>query len=368
LKETEILIVGGGPAGLSAAIEAVKAGAKVLLIDDGLKLGGQLIKQTHKFFGSKEEYAGTRGFKIAEILLSELEKSGDRFEAITNTTVTGYYADDGVFGALTGEEKYFKVKPKKTIVATGAYERTIPVPNCDLPGVYGAGAVQTLMNVYGVKPGERALMVGAGNIGLIVSYQLAQAGVKVQAVVEAMPKIGGYWVHASKIRRIGIPIYTSHTIKEIHGKEYVEGATIVQVNERWEPVEGTEKHIEADLICLAVGLSPLIELLWQAGCEMRYIPELGGYVPVRDREMRTSHPDFYVAGDAAAIEEASTAMIEGKIAGLCAAKSLGYDIPDFEEKFNAFWEQLDSLRKGPVTEKIRQGLPKAIVGEAYRHA
>lgn len=356
-------MVGGGPAGLSAAIEAARAGAKVLIVDDGLRLGGQLIKQTHKFFGSKEEYAGTRGFKIADILLEELGKYNGRVEAITNTTVTGYYSDDGVFGALTGEEKYFKIRPKKTIVATGAYERTIPVPNCDIPGVYGAGAVQTLMNVYGVKPGEKALMVGAGNIGLIISYQLAQAGVKVQAVVEAMPKIGGYLVHASKIRRIGIPIYTSHTIKEIHGKEHVEGATIVQVDERWEPVPGTEKYIEADLICLAVGLSPLIELLWQAGCEMKYIPELGGYVPLRNREMRTSHPDFYVAGDAAAIEEASTAMIEGRIAGLCAAASLGYRVPDFEERFNKFWNQLDNLRRGPITEKIRQGLPKAIVEE-----
>lgn len=355
--------MGGGPAGLSAAIEAARAGAKVLIIDDGLRLGGQLIKQTHKFFGSKEEYAGTRGFRIADLLLEELERYKDKVEAIIDTTVTGYYSDDGVFGALTGEEKYFKVKPKKTIVATGAYERTIPVPNCDLPGVYGAGAVQTLMNVYGVKPGEKALMVGAGNIGLIISYQLAQAGVKVQAVVEAMPKIGGYLVHASKIRRIGIPIYTSHTIKEIHGKEHVEGATIVQVDERWEPIPKTEKYIEADLICLAVGLSPLIELLWQAGCEMKYVPELGGYVPIRNREMRTSHPDFYVAGDAAAIEEASTAMIEGRIAGLCAAASLGYKVPDFEERFNKFWSQLDSLRRGPITEKIRQGLPKAIVRE-----
>ncbi|MCD6362478.1 MAG: FAD-dependent oxidoreductase [Synergistetes bacterium] len=363
MKSVEILIVGGGPAGLSAAIEASAAGAKVLIIDDGLKLGGQLVKQTHKFFGSKEEYAGTRGFRIANVLLNELEKYKDRVEVITNTTVTGYYTDDGVFGALTGEEKYFKVKPKKAIIATGAYERSLPVPNCDLPGVYGAGAVQTLMNVYGVKPGEKALMIGAGNIGLIISYQLAQAGVQVQGVVEAMPRIGGYLVHASKIRRLGIPIYTSHTVKEIHGEEYVEGATIVQVDEKWQPIEGTERYIEADLICLAVGLSPLTELLWQAGCKMKFIPELGGYVPVRNREMRTSHPDIYVAGDASAIEEASTAMVEGRIAGLCAAASLGYKVLDFEARLNKLWSQLDSLRRGPVTEKIRQGLPKAMVEE-----
>ena len=89
--------------------------------------------------------------------------------------------------------------------------------NNDLPGVYGAGAVQTLMNLYGVVPGNNILMVGAGNIGLIVSYQLLQAGIKVEAIVEALPKIGGYLVHAAKIRRLGVPIYTSHSLKEVYG-------------------------------------------------------------------------------------------------------------------------------------------------------
>ena len=220
--ETDLLVVGGGAAGLCAAAEAAGAGAKVTVIESDLHPGGQLVKQTHKFFGSKDEYAGTRGYKIANILLDEIASLGDKVEIRTNTTVTGYYPEEGIFTAMKGEEEYYRIKAKKTVVATGAQERLIPFPNNDLPGVYGAGAVQTLMNVYGVVPGKKVVMVGAGNIGLIVSYQLRQAGVEIAAIVEAMPKIGGYWVHAAKIRRLGIPILLRHTIVEALGDKVIE--------------------------------------------------------------------------------------------------------------------------------------------------
>jgi len=212
LVAPDVLVIGGGPAGLSAALEAASFGCHVVVVNEDLALGGQLIKQTHKFFGSAAEHAGTRGVEIAHILTKELERFGDHIEAYTNCSALGYYGD-GVVTCMIGEERYFKVKSKKIIVAAGALEKLIPFPGNDLPGVYGAGAVQTLMNVYGVKPGRRILMVGAGNIGLIVSYQLLQAGVDVAAIVEFMPKIGGYWVHAAKVRRLGVPIYLRHTIK-----------------------------------------------------------------------------------------------------------------------------------------------------------
>lgn len=354
---TDILVVGGGAAGLSAAAEAASAGAKVTIIESDLQLGGQLIKQTHKFFGSKDEYAGTRGFKISNILLNEIEENKKNVEVLTNTTVTAYYLDDQMFTAMTGEESYFRVKAKKAIVATGAQERLIPFPDNDLPGVYGAGAVQTLMNVYGVVPGKKVLMVGAGNIGLIISYQLTQAGVKVAAVVEAMPKVGGYWVHAAKIRRLGIPILLQHSIKEAIGDKIIEGAIIEELDDSF-CATGKEQKIDCDTICMAVGLTPTTELLSQAGCTMKYVPQLCGYVAERDRTMRTSHPDFWSAGDAMGIEEASAAMVEGRIAGLCAAKSLG--LPAKMERFDEYWGRLDSLRAGEVGEKIRAGIGKVL--------
>lgn len=356
LRETEVMVIGGGPAGLSAAVEAASFGCDVTLVDSDLALGGQLIKQTHKFFGSRDERAGTRGFKISELLMDELSERRDSVTAYTNCTATGYYPEDGVLSCVKGEDEYFKVKPEKIVMATGAQERLIPFPNNHLPGVYGAGAVQTLMNVYGVKPGDRVLMVGAGNIGLIVSYQLLQAGVEVAGIVEALDKVGGYWVHAAKVRRLGVPIYLRHTVVEALGEQYVTGAVIQEIDERFQPV-GEGKALDVDIICMAVGLTPTCELLWQAGCEMIFVPELCGYVAQRDKNMRTSHPDIWVAGDAAGIEEASSAMVEGRIAGVNVAKSLGHgSSAEHEKRLAEYRRRLDDLRGGEVGEKICKGI------------
>lgn len=351
--DTDLLVVGGGAAGLCAASEAAAYGVGVTVIESDLHPGGQLVKQTHKFFGSKDEYAGTRGYQISGILLDEIKNGEGNVDIRCNTTVTGYYPEEGIFTAMRGEEEYYGIKAQKAIIATGAQERLIPFPNNDLPGVYGAGAVQTLMNVYGVVPGKKVLMVGAGNIGLIVSYQLKQAGVDVVAVLEAMDKIGGYWVHAAKIRRLGIPILLRHTIVEAIGEQVIDGAYIQELDDQFRRVGEAEK-IDCDVICMAVGLSPTTELFWQAGCKMLYVPQLCGHVPYRDNTMRTSNPDIWVAGDASGIEEASAAMVEGRIAGHSAAKALGKKVRS--ESFGEYWKRLEHLRAGEVGEKIRGGV------------
>ncbi len=363
MTNVEILVIGGGPAGLCAAAEAGGRGANVLVVDDKDKLGGQLVKQTHSFFGSREHYAGVRGIDIADILIKELGDIG--VDIVTGATVTAIY-DDGVVTAAT-DERWKKIRPEKIVVATGAFENALPFPNCDLPGVYGAGAVQTLMNVDGVAPGKRVLMVGAGNIGLIVTYQLIQAGIDVVAIVEAAGDVGGYNVHANKVRRLGVPILLRHTVKHVWGEKGVEGANVVQLDEKFRPVAGTEKHLAVDTICLAVGLTPLAELLWNAGCEMRYVAELGGHIAVHDENMRTSRDDIYVAGDASGIEEASTAMIEGRIAGLNAAYALSRGIrlneEDYRKRLAFLQEQLRQLRRGPFGLKARIG-KAALRGES----
>lgn len=359
MKHTEIVVVGGGPAGLSAAINAAACGAKVIVIDRNSQLGGQLVKQTHMFFGSQKQYASVRGIDIAGILTNELLKYKDNVEVLTDATVIGLY-DDGVL-TVEKDGKYMKIKPQSIIIATGASEKFLAFPNNDLPGIYGAGAVQTLMNVHGVAPGNSVVMVGAGNIGLIVSYQLMQAGIKVKAIIDAAPKIGGYLVHASKIRRMGVPIITSCSVKYAHGKDRLEKVTVWKLDDKWQPIPGTEMDIEADVMCISVGLSPLAELLWQIGCDMKFIPELGGHVPLRDEELQTSIKGIYVAGDVAGVEEASSAMVEGRLAGLCAAKNLGHISKDFETLKKDYLEQLDSLRSGPVGEKIRKGLEQLAV-------
>lgn len=359
MRTTEIAIIGGGPAGLCAAINAASLGAKVTLIERSDTLGGQLIKQTHMFFGSQKQYASTRGIDIAGILMKDLDKYRDQVEIMLDATVIGMY-EDGVI-AIEQNEKYIKIKPQSVVVATGASEKFLAFPNNDLPGIYGAGAVQTLMNVHGVAPGKNVVMVGAGNIGLIVSYQLMQAGINVKAIVDAGPKIGGYLVHASKIRRMGIPILTSHTVKYAHGTDHLEKVTLHRLDEKWQPVPGSEIDIETDVLCISVGLSPLTELLWQVGCDMKYVPELSGYVPVRNKDLETNVKGVFIAGDVAGVEEASSAMVSGKLAGLCAAKSLGYTAADFEEQKQDCLEQLNALRSGHVGEKIRSGLQQVTV-------
>jgi sarcosine oxidase subunit alpha len=317
--------------------------------------GGQLVKQTHKFFGSRRQYAGDRGIAISDFLLEQV-KTDPKIELMSGTMVIGIYEDGFVLAERN--EEIIKINPQKIIVTTGAAEKFLLFPGNDLPGIYGAGAVQTLMNVEGIVPGERVLMVGAGNIGLIVSYQLAQAGVETVAVIEAAPTIGGYLVHASKIQRLGIPVRTGYTIKNAYGNGRVEGAVICQVDAKWSMISGTEENIKCDTICLAVGLVPLTGLCWQAGCELAYVPELSGHVPLVDKYMQTTNPKIYTAGDVCGIEEASSAMVEGRLAGYSAALSLGYGRDTASILQNEALTELVELRAGPTGARIRQGLEK----------
>ncbi|MCS7127934.1 MAG: FAD-dependent oxidoreductase [Sulfolobales archaeon] len=359
----DLLIIGGGPAGLHAALTASTLGVKVALVDEGTRLGGQLIKQTHKFFGARNYYGGVRGFEIAEKLSKKIEGSSNIL-VYRNATAYGFF-HEGV-GVIARHPKPMNIvfKPRAVIVCTGAMERGLEFENNDLPGIMGAGGAQTLMNQYGVKPGDKALVVGSGNVGLIVSYQLLQAGVEVRAIVEITRSIGGWFVHAAKVVRLGVPIYLGHSIVKAIGSRHVEEAVVQAFDDQMNPIPGTEKRFNVDLVLLAVGLMPDYTILSQAGCIMKWIPELGGLVPLRTMYLETSIPGLYVAGDAAGIEEATTAFIEGEVAAISAAEKLGYAnahlLRKREELLNFLWNE---YRQACVIERARVGKLKATVSE-----
>lgn len=343
MKRYDLIVIGAGPAGLSAAIEASKKGLSVAVFDENEKPGGQLFKQIHKFFGSKEHKAKIRGYNIGDELLSTALELG--VEVILKAVVVGMYPFKEI--TVNVQDEVIHYRADAIIVATGASENMINFSGWTLPGVIGAGAAQTMMNLHGVKPGKKILMLGSGNVGLVVGYQLLQAGCELVAIVDAAPRIGGYGVHAAKVARTGVPFYMNHTIIEAKGDSCVKSVKIGQVDNSWNIIAGTEKDFEVDTICLAVGLSPMSQLLKMAGCTMEENPLKGGTVPICNEYGETTVPGIYVAGDVSGIEEASSAMIEGRISGIAAASYLGYISEEvMAEEVSGQEASLESLRHG----------------------
>lgn len=355
----DLAIIGAGPAGMEAAIMAAESGVKnIVIFDDKNYLGGQLALQTHTFFGNQELGAGVRGNEMGRQLARQLETLP--IDIRLNSTVVGLYPKNML--AFRDENRLNFVTAKKIICATGASERFLPFTGNYLPGVMGAGGAQTFMNIYGVRPGKRVLIVGGGNIGVILAYQLIQAGVEVAAVIEAASKMGAYEVHVNKIKNLKVPIFTRHTIIKAHGEQRVEGATIAEIADSSSVtavniVPGSERYFEVDTICLAVGLAPLNELLWQAGIEFSFYPELGE-VPSFDKFRQTSNKDILVAGDCAVIGEASIARLEGRIAGLKAALDLGHPHPHFNEHIDKAFALLSNIQSGSFGSKLGIGKSK----------
>ncbi len=343
------VVVGAGPAGLCAAIELKKVGAPVILMDENAKPGGQLFKQIHKFFGSREHKAGVRGVDIGVELLNESLALG--IDVRLSTEVVGIETGRKVW-AVEKRTRSYTIDAGPLILAAGATENALSFPGWTLPGVMTAGCAQTLINVHRVLPGKRVLMVGSGNVGVIVAYQLLQAGAQVVGVIEAAPRLGGYGVHTAKVRRAGVPFLTGTTVMRAEGDEGVQRAVIAQVDDHFKPIPGTERTIEVDTICIAVGLTPSIELASLAGCAMMYVPELGGNMPRHDEYMRSSVEGVYVVGDIAGVEEASTAMEEGRLAGAHAAWAMGYLSDEaMKDRTDETVRRLLALRQGVFGQK-----------------
>ena len=322
--DIDVLIIGAGPAGLSAALELGRLNVPTLIVDDKDRPGGKLVLQTHKFFGSIEDsHAGTRGFEIARILEKQLQASPS-IEFWLNTTAVGVFSDR-IVGVLR-DGRYVKIRPRKLLVATGAREKMLSFPGNTLPGVYGAGAFQTLVNRDLVRSSERVLIVGGGNVGLIAGYHAIQAGIEVAALIEALPQLGGYKVHADKLKRLGVPLLTGHTIVSADGQDHVSSATVAALDGNWRVIDGSHKTYAVDTVLMAVGLAEVNEFHLKA---------------------KQWGMDVFNAGDAQEIAEASAAMFTGKIAGYEIARSLGLEVGEIPGEWEAKAQILKS-KPGPV--------------------
>lgn len=333
--KTQVAIVGAGPAGLACREQLNAFGIDNLVIDSNPRIGGQFNMQTHQFFFFEKEkkYGGMRGFDIAKTL------AGDSQDGILlNTTVWDILEGPriAVKNFVNGQMGY--VDAQFLVVATGAVPFMPPFENDDLPGVYTAAVFQKMMNQEHTLLGKRVLTVGAGNIGYLTSYQGMQAGATIRAIIEAMPREGGFPVQANRVRRLGIPIMTGYTlVRAIPNDDHtgIVGAVIAKC-ENFKPIPGTEQVVsDIDIINICTGLTPDNQLLTKGR-------ELYGY-------------RVYGVGDAVRIGEGTSAVLRGKQAAYEIAQDLGIRY-NYDDYLDISRQYIDS-QQHPVRLLERPNLP-----------
>jgi len=321
VHKTTVAIIGAGPAGLACREELVKRGIDNIVIDNNDKIGGQFLMQTHQFFFFEKEkkFGGMRGFDIAKTL------AGDNHEGIfLNSTVWDLLEGKRIAVKNIRTEEIYYVDAEHLVVATGAVPFMPTFENDDLPGVYTAAVVQKMMNTEFTLLGKDILTVGAGNIGYLTSYQLMQAGARVKAIIEAQPFEGGFPVQANRIRRLGIPVLTSHILlKAIPNDDHsgIIGAVVAECR-NFEPVPGTEKIIDGiDAINICTGLVQDDQLL------------------IKGNEVFGRH--CYGAGDAIRIGEGTSAVVRGKQVAFEILEEMAESY-DYDEYLSVSKEYIDS--------------------------
>ena len=314
----DIIIIGGGPAGLAAAISAYDNGVKdILILEREPQLGGILNQCIHNGFGLARFKESLTGPEYAERFIDGVVERN--IEYLTKTTVLSVSEDKKVT-AINEDEGVFTVSGKAIVLSMGCRERSrgaLNVAGTRPAGVYSAGTAQKYVNILGYMPGKSVVILGSGDIGLIMARRMTLEGAKVHAVCEIMP-------HSSGLKRnivqclddFNIPLYLNHTIINIEGKTRVTGVTIAQVDENKRPIKGTEKHFDCDTVLFSVGLIPENELSKTAGVELS--PRTKGAVVDQSRE--TSVDGIYACGNVLQVHDlVDFVSEEAEIAGKFAA-------------------------------------------------
>jgi thioredoxin reductase len=331
-----LIVVGGGPAGMAAVIEAARAGLRCLLVDEAPSLGGQIYRQLPHEFTTPDDGALGRDYRRGDRLRAELAQVADRVEVRSGTSVLNI-VDGRQIVCSSPEEGTSRFTGERLILATGAYDRPVPFPGWTLPGVITAGGTQALMKTMRIRPGEQALVAGTGPLLMVVAGQLHHAGVRVMAVLEAgrsafTPGMAvrawrnwGLLADGARYRlalaRAGIPVLYNHAVLEAHGDGVLDGVTYCPVSASdWRPIRHESSRVDVDLLVAGYGFVPNVELCELAGCRIEYSHDLGGWVPVRDETMQTTVGGVFAVGDGAGVAGSLVAVEEGRIAGITAAE------------------------------------------------
>ncbi|WP_196493724.1 NAD(P)/FAD-dependent oxidoreductase [Ornithinibacillus caprae] len=349
----DLVVIGAGPAGMSAAIQAAMNGAKVAIIDENPIPGGKLLGQLYKDPKSNEWWIGKDIAKMMDEKIKQLP-----ITCFQESEVWGIFPHWKV-NLNTGEE----LSTKNILLATGAAEKAIPIPGWTKPGAMAIGAAQTLANYHRVKPGNKVAIIGIDPLSLTVAHELKLAGIHVIGIFQPPaskfsheksnpkqtisylstlahlapnPWLKGFAKMAKQpfiqtlsthlpfgINVQGVPLYFRKTILEIEGEQQVEQIKIANLSPNGSIKRTANKTIKVDCVCISGGLYPLTELATLVGCKMAYMKELGGHIPLHNAEMETTEKGIFVAGNITGIESAKVAIAQGKLAGTAISGRMG---------------------------------------------
>ncbi len=296
--EYDIVVVGGGPAGMAAAIAAKESGTdKILILERDTRIGGILLQCIHNGFGLHHFGEELTGPEYAGRFSDQVEQLGIEYKTDTMVLEVTKGSDYHSVTAINTKDGLMNIKAKAVILATGCRERTrgaLVIPGTRPAGIFTAGSAQRFVNIDGYLPGKKVVILGSGDIGLIMARRLTLEGAEVKLICELMPFSAGLRRNIVQcVENFNIPLKFSHTITEIHGKERVEGVTVSAVDEHRKPISGTEEFIECDTLLLSVGLIPENEI--SSKCGIAIDSSTSG--PVVNERMQTSVGGIFACGN-----------------------------------------------------------------------
>ena len=327
----DLLVIGGGPAGLSAALKSSKHGVKTAIIEERITLGGQIFKRLGVGFKGPSAASLGKDYARGAELISAIEKSN--VEVFDSTQVVSI--EDSIVYTTHPNFGTRAFKYKNLIIAPGAYDRPVVFPGWTLPGVMTAGAVQTLVKTQQLSPGKKILFAGSGPLALAFSAQLLELGAPVYKVLESShpPKlselfrltaaVSGNWNlisdairYRSILLKKSIPFKYRRLVVKAEGQGRVESVTHCKVDQEWRPIKGTEEVESVDLLCVGYGFFPSHEIFRFLGCSFVYDENQGGFKVEKDQWGETSVPGIFAAGDGTGVTGSYSAIAQGALAGL----------------------------------------------------